>query len=67
MSYSFIVKYATNIKYESPIYLKDKRKKLQKGKMTLKMGIITMIKDGGKGNFSTFAETKTQHKNQNFF
>lgn len=31
------------------------------------MGIITMIKDGEKGNFSTFVETKTQHKNQNFF
>lgn len=28
------------------------------------MGIITMIKDGEKGIFSTFAETKTQHKNQ---
>lgn len=28
------------------------------------MGIITMIKDGEKGNFSTFVKTKTQHKNQ---
>lgn len=26
--------------------------------MTPIMGIIALIKDGGKGNFSTFAETK---------
>ena len=26
------------------------------------MGIIALIKDGGKGNFSTFAETKLNIK-----
>lgn len=37
---------------------------IKREKLAPIMGIIALIKDGGKGNFSTFAETKTQHKNQ---